>query len=241
MTEPDTSNAPVAGWPSGVVLPAKHSWPVVVRAGAVVLRPLTKHDASAWDQLRASNLRWTYEWDATLPPDASQRPASYRTWLRRMNAQARAEYSLPWALAVDEGWPDQPAQASRTRLIGQVTVANILKGSARSGVIGYWIDERFAGRGLVPAAVALACDYCWQVMRLHRIEICIRPENAPSLRVVEKLGFREEGLRPRFLHINGDWRDHRVFALNRDEVRGGLLNRLFPDGQLPSIGRAGWL
>ena len=71
--------------------------------------------------------------------------------------------------------------------------------------------------------------FCWQVMRLHRIEICIRPENGRSLRVVEKLGFREEGMRPRFLHINGDWRDHRVFALNAEEVPDGLLNRYLAD------------
>jgi ribosomal-protein-alanine N-acetyltransferase len=57
------------------------------------------------------------------------------------------------------------------------------------------------------------------------MEINIRPENGPSLRVVEKLGFRDEGLRPRYLHINGDWADHRSFALTAEEVPGGLLNR----------------
>ena len=209
MTEPGTSDTPIAGWPTGVVLPSEHSWPVAIRVGAVVLRPLVRRDEQAWDQLRAANHAWT--------------------------AQAKADSVLPWALAVDPGWPGAPTQVGRTRLIGQLTVSNILAGSARSGVIGYWIDRNHAGRGFVPAAVALACDYCWQVMRLHRIEICIRPENAPSLRVVAKLGFREEGLRPRFLHINGDWRDHRVFALNREEVPGGLLNRLLPDGRLPRL------
>ncbi len=237
MTDGGGSQAPVAGWPTGVVLPSRHSWPVTVRAGAVVLRPLTRRDEPAWDQVRTSNYAWTCEWDATMPPDAEHHPMPYRSWLRQVGKQAKAGQSLPWALAVDPGWPGCPESTERTRLVGQVTVSNILAGSARSGVIGYWIDEKLAGRGLVPAAVALACDYCWQVMRLHRIEICIRPENAPSLRVVEKLGFREEGLRPRFLHINGDWRDHRVFALNRDEVPGGLLNRLFPDGQLPRLDR----
>ena len=235
MTEPGTSDTPIAGWPPGVVLPSEHSWPVAIRVGAVVLRPLVRRDERAWDQLRAANHAWTHEWDATLPPDARYEPMPYRAWLRRTTAQAKADSVLPWALAVDPGWPGAPTQVDRTRLIGQLTVSNILAGSARSGVIGYWIDRNHAGRGFVPAAVALACDYCWQVMRLHRIEICIRPENAPSLRVVAKLGFREEGLRPRFLHINGDWRDHRVFALNREEVPGGLLNRLLPDGRLPRL------
>ena len=68
-------------------------------------------------------------------------------------------------------------------------------------------------------------DYCFDVMKLHRIEIAIRPENTKSLRVVAKLGFRPEGLRPRYLHIDGDWRDHLVFALNAEEVPEGLVRR----------------
>ena len=69
---------------------------------------------------------------------------------------------------------------------------------------------------------------------LHRMEICIRPENEPSLRVVEKLGFRYEGLRRRYIHINGDWRDHFCFALVTDELPTGVLRRWLdhkvPDG-----------
>jgi ribosomal-protein-alanine N-acetyltransferase len=81
---------------------------------------------------------------------------------------------------------------------------------------------------VIPAAVALATDYCFRTMRLHRVEIHIRPENTPSLRVVEKLGFRYEGVRPRFLHIDGDWRDHRSFALHAEEVPEGMWARLGP-------------
>lgn len=69
-------------------------------------------------------------------------------------------------------------------------------------------------------------DYCFSVMRLHRIEVAIRPENGRSLRVVEKLGFRSEGLRPRYLHINGQWRDHLIFALHADELSGPMLSRV---------------
>ena len=88
--------------------------------------------------------------------------------------------------------------------------------------------EAVAGRGVMPTAVALAVDHCFRTVGLHRIEVCIRPENAPSRRVVEKLGFREEGLRPRYLHIDGAWRDHLVFALTAEEVPGGLLQPLAP-------------
>ena len=82
-----------------------------------------------------------------------------------------------------------------------------------------------AGRGVMPTAVAMAFDHLVGTVGLHRVEVNIRPENAASRRVVEKLGFREEGLRPRYLHIDGDWRDHVVYALTAEEVPGGLLAR----------------
>ena len=68
-------------------------------------------------------------------------------------------------------------------------------------------------------------QYACDVLELHRVEINIRPENAASIRVVEKLGFRYEGLRERYLHINGDWRDHYSYALCVDDVPEGLLAR----------------
>ena len=77
----------------------------------------------------------------------------------------------------------------------------------------------------MPTAVALACDFCLSQVGLHRIEIAIRPENVASLRVVEKLGITEVGYAPRYLHINGDWRDHRLFAVTVEEVPQGLLRR----------------
>jgi ribosomal-protein-alanine N-acetyltransferase len=127
---------------------------------------------------------------------------------------------LPWLVYYEE-----ESNRSKPRLAGQLTVSGIVGGSASWGQIGYWIDQRLAGRGIIPTAVALAVDYCFKVISLHRIEIAIRPENTKSLRVVAKLGFRPEGLRPRYLHIDGDWRDHLVFALNAEEVPEGLLQR----------------
>src|SRR5919112_417811 len=125
----------------------------------------------------------------------------------------------PWLVFYDLG------EGGKRQLVGQLTVSGIVGGSASWGQIGYWIDQRYAGRGIIPTAVALAVDYCFEVMKLHRIEIAIRPENTKSLRVVAKLGFRPEGLRPRYLHIDGDWRDHLVFALTAEEVPEGLVRR----------------
>ena len=111
------------------------------------------------------------------------------------------------------------------RFAGQLTVGGITWGSFCSAHLGYWLDSRIAGRGVMPTAVALATDHAFTGVGLHRVEVNIRPENQASLRVVEKLGFRDEGMRERLLHIAGDWRDHRSFALTRDEVPDRLLNR----------------
>jgi len=110
-------------------------------------------------------------------------------------------------------------------VVGQVNVANIIFGSLSSAIVGYWVAPEVAGRGVTPTAVALACDYMFSALGLHRIEIAIRPENAASMRVVAKLGFRFEGLKERYIHINGGWRDHYLFALTSEEVPDGILNR----------------
>jgi ribosomal-protein-alanine N-acetyltransferase len=108
---------------------------------------------------------------------------------------------------------------------GQLNVANIMYGSVSSAAIGYWVAPEVAGRGVAPTAVALVTDYLMNQVGLHRVEIDVRPENSASLRVIEKLGFRYEGIKQRYIHINGDWRDHYIFALTGEEVPEGILNR----------------
>jgi ribosomal-protein-alanine N-acetyltransferase len=109
------------------------------------------------------------------------------------------------------------------RLQGQLNVANVMYGSVSSAVLGYWVSPEVAGRGVMPTAVALVTDYLMDQVGLHRVEINVRPENVASLRVIQKLGFRYEGLKQRYIHINGDWRDHYVFALTQEELPEGLL------------------
>ena len=133
--------------------------------------------------------------------------------VRNLRGQARKGQIMPFVVTLDGA------------LVGQLTVGGITHGSLCSAHVGYWIDARVAGRGVIPTAVALAVDHCFLVLQLHRIEVNIRPENTASLRVVEKLGFREEGLRRRYLHIAGEWRDHRAFVLTTEDVPEGLLAR----------------
>jgi len=110
-------------------------------------------------------------------------------------------------------------------LVGQLTVGNIQYGSLRGGHVGYWVSQEYAGRGIIPTAVALATDHAFRELRLHRVEIAMRPENLPSRRVAEKLGFRYEGERAAFLHIDGEWRDHLVYVMLDRDVPEGVLER----------------
>lgn len=187
-------------------------WPVTLRDGELVLRPLRHSDRRAWTELRRRNEAWLAPWEATSP-QGSELPQGFGALVRLFAAQGRRGEALPWVIEV------------AGQLAGQLTVGVILWGSLRSANAGYWVDERMAGRGIAPHALALACDHCLFGLGLHRIEVNIRPENAASLRVVEKLGFRDEGLRLRYLHVAGRWCDHRSFAVTVEDVPDGLMER----------------
>ena len=193
-------------------------WPVVLESEGVRLRPIRRADRAAWQRVRRANQQWLSRWDATAParsgPGATAQPRSYAAMVKSMLHEARAGRQLPFVVEYDG------------RFVGQLTVSNIVRGSAQFASIGYWIDERYAGRGIITRAVAMAVDHCFGPVGLHRIEIAIRPENSSSLRVVEKLGIHQVGFAPKFLHIDGDWRDHVIFAITREEVPRGLLHRL---------------
>ncbi len=197
-----------------------YGWPVSLQHGPVGLRPLRGADERAWRDVRGRNADWTGPWDATAPPEAEDDGGTFRQMVRSFNREARAGRMLPWAITYRDG--GAPAVFA-----GQMTIAGIVRGSARMANAGYWVDRRWAGRGVVPTALAMAGDHLFGTLLLHRLEVAIRPENTNSIRVVEKLGLRHEGLRPRFLHVDGDWRDHLIFAVHAEEVGPeGLIGRL---------------
>lgn len=177
----------------------------------VTIRPIRLRDARTLENELLGNRAWLRRWEASNPygPTGFDVKAS----IRALQAHARSGGGIPFAMECDG------------EFAGQLNVSGITYGSLSSATLGYWVAERFAGRGVTPTAVALATDHCFFTLGLHRMEICIRPENAPSLRVVQKLGFRYEGLRRRYIHINGEWADHFCFALVVEEVRGGVLRR----------------
>jgi [ribosomal protein S5]-alanine N-acetyltransferase len=196
----------------------RFAWPVTLEAGNVALRPLRHRDKAEWSRLRQRNLQWLSPWEASNPAPGGYLP-SYHEMVRALNAQVRAASAMPFVIT------ERLEAGGRPTIVGQLTVSGIVWGSALTATLGYWVDKERAGRGIAPTAVALATDYCFWQLGLHRMEINIRPENAASLRVVQKLGFRDEGIRKAYLHIAGSWADHRSFALTADEVPGGLLQR----------------
>jgi [ribosomal protein S5]-alanine N-acetyltransferase len=196
------------GWPVTLTEPDLLDLPVV-------LRPVRVKDAAVWRDTRVRNAAWLRAWEPTNPETPLYRSSlgPYVTMARTMRREARQGLTVPWVVTYGG------------RFAGQLTVGSIVWGSARSAQVGYWIDEALAGRGITPTAVAMAMDHCFFVIGLHRIEATIRPENHASRRVVEKLGFREEGLRRRSLHIDGAWRDHLCYAMTAEDAAGGLLPR----------------
>jgi ribosomal-protein-alanine N-acetyltransferase len=174
----------------------------------IMLRPLVSQDFETWSQIRQRNENWLLPWEPRRQPGFPD-PASDRSAFEmRCNARSRdrsADSAYAFGLFVDQ------------RLVGEVNLNHILRGSLQSGTIGYWIDQDHAGFGYVAEGVAVMLRFAFEQLRLHRIEICIVPRNLNSRRVVEKLRLRCEGLAERYLEINGAWEDHLRYAITAEE------------------------
>ena len=190
--------------------------PVPLQHGRVGLRLVERRDAEPLRSLLQRNRAWLRRWEATHPSGRGVEPGSVsmRPTVRLLRRQLRIGSGVPFVVLYDG------------EVVGQLSISELSGGALQSGQIGYWVSEHVAGRGIAPTAVALALDYLFDVLRLHRVEICIRPENTASLRVVEKLGLRYEGRRGAYIHIDGAWRDHECYVVNRDEAVDGMVGRL---------------
>jgi ribosomal-protein-alanine N-acetyltransferase len=196
------------------------TWPVVVRDATadppIVLRPLVLADEGEWHAVRRENAAHVRPWEPTLPPGAQQHaPVSFRDFVRDLDREARADRALPWVIDVGG------------RIVGQVHLFGIVRAAQQSCAAGYWVAEAATRRGIASRALAMAVDYALGPADLHRVEVNIRVDNAASLAVVRRLGLRDEGMRERYLHIDGAWRDHRSFAVTKEEVEEmTLVDRL---------------
>ncbi|MFC0114571.1 GNAT family N-acetyltransferase [Kibdelosporangium aridum] len=202
------------GWPAKL-------GPLQVKAGLVAVRGPRLFDASAWSRIRLRDRDHLERWEPTAPGTWEDRNGTL-AWPGQwssLRALARRGMTLPFVITVDD------------QLAGQVTVGNVIRGSLCSAWVGYWVASHVIGGGVAPAAVALVVDHCFMLAGLHRIEATVRPENTASLRVLEKLGFRQEGLFKRYLDVAGDWRDHFCYAITTEDVPDGLVSRLLANGR----------
>src|SRR2546429_30754 len=195
-------------------------WPVTLTEprlldAPVALRPVKVSDARIWREIRVRNAPWLRPWEPTNPETPLYRSSlgPYISMVRAMRREARQGQAVPWVVTYGG------------EFAGQLTVGSITWGSARSGQVGYWIDEAFAGLGIIPTTLAMAVDHCFGVVGLHRLEASIRPENHASRRGGGKLGFPAEGLPGRQLPIHGAWRDHVCYALSAEEGPQGRISK----------------
>ena len=202
------------GWPA-------RPGPLRTAGGSLVrLRPPQLRDARAWSGTRLRDRAYLQQWEPSAIGGwnecntAGAWPAQWAA----LRGMARRGQAMPFTISVDE------------RFAGQLTIGNIVRGALCSGWIGYWVAAELAGSGVATTAVALALDHGFGPAGLHRLEATVRPENGASIRVLEKVAFRREGLFERYLDVAGAWRDHYVYALTAEEV---------PDGAAAALVRAG--
>ena len=207
--DPLPSSGGRAGWPARL-------GPVATAAGEVRLRPLVRLDGAAWRQLRIRDEALIAPWDASSAASWVRRHSAgmWRTHRAGLALAARHGESMPFAITVDE------------QFAGQVTIGGIQRGALQSAWIGYWVGSSRAGRGVATVATALATGHAFTSGGLHRLEATVAPENLASRAVLTHLGFREEGLIRRYLHVGGSWHDHVLFALTHEDVPGGTAELL---------------
>ena len=189
------------------VMSRRASAPLELTGRRVQLRTLTEADYEEWCEVRSRCREWLVPWEPRpkgAPLPAEDRPSfSARCALRERERQLGTGYGF--GIFVNG------------RFAGEITLSSIQRGPFQTGHIGYWIDRDLAGHGYVPEAVVLVLVFAFDTIALHRVEISIIPRNRPSLRVVEKLALRSEGIAQKYLEIDGEWEDHAKFAMTSEE------------------------
>ena len=172
-----------------------------IEGHGVFLRAPQMSDYSEWATLREASRAFLTPWEPTWPADDLSRSA-YRRRLRRYAEDQRSDSSYAFFLF----------RKSDDVLLGGLTLANVRRGVAQAGSLGYWIGQHYARRGLMSAGVRALVPFAFTALRLHRLEAACIPSNAASIRLLENSGFSREGYAREYLCINGLWQDHVLFA-----------------------------
>lgn len=182
--------------------------PVRLETERIVLRLPTHGDFHAWTGLRQSSRDFLTPWEPVWSPDHLSR----KSFVNRVYWAARAcrgGTALPLFLVRRDGV-----------LLGAITLDNIRRGPAQSGTIGYWIGQPFKRQGYMREAIGVLVHHAFTALDLSRIEAACLPENAASRGVLEKSGFKYEGVAQSYLQIDGRWRNHVLYANLRGDRRG---------------------
>ncbi len=188
--------------------------PIVLRGRRLTLRTMTEHDYNSWLAVRTHNHEWLLKWEPRSA-SASHLPEDFRSFNNRCAIRERERHlgtGFGFGIFVDE------------KFVGEITISGVMRGPLQSAYVGYWIDERVAGRGLMPESLVVVLEYCFETLRLHRVEVNIIPRNTASRRVVEKVGIRFEGVAERYLEIDGAWEDHARYAITVEEWNDMVLD-----------------
>lgn len=183
--------------------------------GDFCLRPIGEGDQEEWNRVRWDNRDWLSPWDSGDPVHGPG--MTYAQWMRSLEWSRREGNSALFLMEFQAG------------LIGQISLGAICYGSMRTATVGYWVAKDWIGHGFAPLSLALLADWAFRAEtgpHLHRLEVAILPENQRSLSVVRKVGLEPEGLRRKYMYVNGEWRDHLTFSLLAEDFDPGILSRL---------------
>ena len=178
--------------------------PSIVGEG-VVLRTPQMTDYNDWAALRERSREFLTPWEPTWPADDLSRSA-FRRRIRRYAEDLRT----------DQGYAFLIIRNSDDAIVGGLTLANIRRGVAQAGSLGYWMGRPFVRRGYMTAAVRAVIPFAFGALRLHRLEAACIPSNAGSIRLLENTGFVREGYAREYLCINGIWQDHLLYGRLKD-------------------------
>lgn len=176
--------------------------PATAAGERIYLRPPHRSDYLQWAALREKSRAFLQPWEPIWAGDELSR-ASFRARVRRAHDDSRDGNAHVFFIF------DRKSHA----LMGGITLGNVRYGVAMNGHIGYWMGEPYAGKGHMQDAVRTLIDFGFDRLGLHRLEAACIPGNERSIRVLEKTGFKREGLLKSYLKINGQWQDHLLFAL----------------------------
>ncbi len=174
----------------------------------VLLRTLRPDDFAQWSAVRRRNHDWLSVWEPSSLPNAPDLTSDRSAFSMRCHSRDRS-----WQMGTGYGF----GMFVGGHFIGEINLNSVQRGAFQNAYLGYWVDQARAGHGYVPEAVVLALQFAFERVNLHRVQIAIVPRNLRSLRVVEKLGIRHEGIALKYLEINGTWEDHARFAMTVED------------------------